>query len=174
MPESCCWSWHHLWFLSGLTDSDHRKLRHIKAQPCRPSSSPCRLGEGPGAISDGSEKAFGEREGEKKRMWQSDRTRGREGVLSDLGTWWKGMLMLSTLISCAATAKPPFAPCDINTLKTSFVSAVVSLIKIWPKSLVLICAITLSRLSRRADSVAFSLLKWPGSGVQSAPLYYVI
>lgn len=67
--------------------------------------------------------------------------------------------MLSTLISCSATANPPFAPRDINTLKTSFVSAVVSLIKIWPKSLVLICAITLSTLSRQADSVAFSLLK---------------
>lgn len=67
--------------------------------------------------------------------------------------------MLSTLISYTATAKPPFAPCDINTLKTSFVSAVVSLIKIWPKSLVSIGAITLSRLSRQADSVAFSLLK---------------
>lgn len=67
--------------------------------------------------------------------------------------------MLSTLISCSTTANPAFAPHDINTLKTSFVSAVVSLIKIWPKSLVLICAITLSTLSRRADSVAFSLLK---------------
>ena len=67
--------------------------------------------------------------------------------------------MLSTLISGSATADPPFAPRDINTLKTSFVSAVVSLIKIWPKSLLLIHAITLSTLSRRADSVAFSLLK---------------
>lgn len=82
--------------------------------------------------------------------------------------------MLSTLIKCPATAKPPFAPHNINTLKTSFVSAAVSLIKIWLKSLVLICAITLSTLSRQADSVAFSLLKRPGLRVQSAPLYYVI
>lgn len=67
--------------------------------------------------------------------------------------------MLSTLISHTATEKPPFAPCDINTLKTSFVSAVVSLIKIRPKSLLLIGAITLSRLSQQADSVAFFLLK---------------
>lgn len=67
--------------------------------------------------------------------------------------------MLSTLISHYASASLPFSPHYINTLKTSFVSAVVSLIKIWPKSLVLIYAINLSTLSRRADSVAFCVLK---------------
>lgn len=34
-------------FFLGSTNNDHGKLRHIKAQPRRSSSSPCRAGEGP-------------------------------------------------------------------------------------------------------------------------------
>lgn len=154
-------------FFPGSTNNDHGEVKTHKSTTSQ--TFKFTLQGGGGALSP--EKRCWE-----KRARQRKRTRGGEGEgeLSDLGTWWKGMLMLSTLINYTATAKPPFAPCDINTLKTSFVSAVVSLIKILPKSLVLIGAITLSRLSRQADSVAFSLLKWPSSGVQSAPLYYVI
>lgn len=32
-------------FFPGSTNNDHGKLRRIKAQPRRPSSSPCRVGE---------------------------------------------------------------------------------------------------------------------------------
>lgn len=61
------------------TNNDHGKLRHIKAQPHRPSSSPCGWGEGPCLLKRRWE----------KRARQSDRTRGRgggEGELSDLRT----------------------------------------------------------------------------------------
>lgn len=170
MPESCCCSWHHLWFFPRFNTQWPQEAKTHKSTTLQTFKFTLQ-GWGRGC---GLPPTVLKRRLELGRGRRSDRTRGREGELSDAGTWWKGMLMLSTLISCAATANPPFAPCDINTLKTSFVSAVVSLIKIWPKSLLLICAITLSRLSRQADSVAFSLLKWPGSGVQSAPLYYVI
>lgn len=169
LESSCCWSWLHLWFFPFFPWFNQQWPREVKTHKSTTSQTfKFTLQGGGGALPS------------EKRCWektarQRKRTRGGgEGELSDLGTWWKGMLMLSTLINYTATAKPPFAPCDINTLKTSFVSAVVSLIKILPKSLVLIGAITLSRLSRQADSVAFSLLKWPSSGVQSASLYYVI
>ena len=46
-------------------------LRHIKAQPCRPSSSPCQVGEGLRVASDDSDKGVW-KEGENDRVIEQE------------------------------------------------------------------------------------------------------